>query len=87
MPRANRGPPGPPDASHWTLRWSPAALVQHSWKSRADTEKREAMYHLLDSINDHAKGLNRFTLTSWNDAKRRTHSEVMQAFDRAIEDA
>ena len=40
---------------------------------------------LMDSINRHFGG-SWFTLTRWNDRPKRTHAEVMAAFDRAIEE-
>lgn len=49
----------------------------------------EIACYLLKSINRHwtERSAYYFRLTSWNDAGCRTHAEVMQAFDRAIEDA
>ena len=45
----------------------------------------EVVQHLMASLDRHGERL-RYGLSGWNDEPERTHAEVMQAFDRAIED-
>ena len=48
-------------------------------------EEGEIAEYLVRSINRHGDCA-RGGLSNWNDVLGRTHGEVMQAFDRAIED-
>ena len=50
-----------------------------------DVERREVSGYLRCSIN-HYLGSDYVSLVVWNDRPRRTHTQVVQAFDRAIED-
>ena len=47
-------------------------------------EGNKAWTHLYNSVERHT-GRNWGGLVAWNDAPERTHAEVMQAFDRAID--
>ena len=47
---------------------------------------QNAILHLYGAIKRHA-GQSYATVAAWNDAPDRTHAEVLQAFDWAIEDA
>ena len=50
-------------------------------------EESEVKSRLLSFINRHmAIGQYCYTVTEWNDHPDRTHADVMQAFDRAIDD-
>ena len=73
-----------------------AALVPESYCASGairavcatEVEEWKVSRALRCSINSHRlPSLYDFALTTWNDQSKRTHAEVMQAFDRAIEDA
>ena len=49
-------------------------------------DRNVACLHLNDSIEHHT-GRNWYGVVPWNDHPGRTHAEVLEAFDRAIEDA
>ena len=49
-------------------------------------EEREVRRHLMASVNSRTPEGYYSDITNWNDARDRTHAEVLQAFDRAIED-
>ena len=51
----------------------------------AESQQFEIMSRLVNCINRHGGCC--YELAPWNDAPERTYAEVMQAFDRAIEDA
>ena len=75
----------------------PVVLVHHTVASRCAfgaileacsvEEEREVRRHLMASINSRTPEGYYSDITNWNDYPDRTHAEVMQAFDRAIEDA
>ena len=62
------------------------AIIEASMNNgRFCAEERAVRDHLMKSINGPSGSL--YVLAEWNDDPGRTHAEVMQAFDRAIEEA